>query len=174
MNFREISDTNVANTVIFADQVLRNVFTRTRILAEKEFTRFFSMIDISSEKLPSGICSPTHQKTCLHDPFKRIGREKESLSVSTDVADVHNDYWRHSSIFCSSLPAGDAVSDNCVFSEGYALDIGDQLADISDLLSSTDDDLDSNRHPTHITKTVYPTMTDRQKMKISTMYKKIK
>lgn len=43
---------------------------------------------------------------------------------------------------------------------------------MNDHLGSTNDDLDSGRHPTGITKTVYPTITDRLNMKMSTMDKK--
>lgn len=58
------------------------------------------------------------------------------------------------------------------------MELGDRLADISDLLGLDDADLERARHPTDITKTVrqmtkavYPNITDRLKMKISTMDK---
>jgi hypothetical protein len=58
--------------------------------------------------------------------------------------------------------------------------IGDRLADISDLLGVSDADLETVRHPTDITKTVRqvtklvcPDIDERQKIKISTMDKKI-
>ena len=70
--------------------------------------------------------------------------------------------------------------DNGLMGDGEAMDIGDRLADISDLLGLSDVDLDGARHPTditktvrQITKTVYPNVDDCQKMKISTMDKAI-
>ena len=61
-----------------------------------------------------------------------------------------------------------------------AIDTGERLADISELLGISDTDLDSARHPKDITKTVrqitkmvYPDINDRCAMKISTMDQKI-
>ena len=97
-------------------------------------------------------------------------------------------------MFRSGLPTGDAASfvlcladrirskgtNNGRLGGGDAVDLGERLADISDLLGLADADLDSARHPTDITKTVrqitkavYPSIADRQTMKISTMDKKV-
>lgn len=61
-----------------------------------------------------------------------------------------------------------------------ANDIGERLADISDLLGIHEDELDRIRHPTDITKTVrqltklvFPDVNDRQNMRISTMDPKL-
>ena len=59
-------------------------------------------------------------------------------------------------------------------------DIGDRLADISDLLGVDEDELDRVRHSTDITKTVrqltklvFPDVNERQNMRISAMDPKL-
>ncbi|CAF1311293.1 unnamed protein product [Adineta ricciae] len=116
------------------------------------------------------VASLTRQTEILKDQLEANQRETFALPTGDAAAFILNlaDKLRSKGAHGGLIDAEEAES------------IGERLANISDLLGVSDADLETTRHLTDITKTarqvtklVYPDVAERQKMRISTMDKKI-